>query len=224
MFFGKKKEEKREVPINEVQQMTKKGMSDKDIIKQLKSKGYSYEAIEGAMLKAVRDGVDDEKPRIMERMETEPPATENLFGPPHDEELSQDFLQASLPDFDVNLPEDTETPEALLEELVEGIVEEKWRKFEDQARKTEEGFDKLRAEIKQFELRLEQTKRESPTRDLEARMSALSEQLEDIEARVGGLEKAFKQFLPSLTRNIESLSGMIHEMKEKQGLQPKEFS
>ena len=40
--------------------------------------------------------------------------------------------------------------------------------------------------------------------------------LDDLEARIGGLEKAFRQFLPSLTENIEALSKMIHEMKAKQ--------
>jgi len=36
-----------------------------------------------------------------------------------------------------------------------------------------------------------------------------------LEIRISGLEKAFRQFLPSLTRNIESLSDMVHEVKEK---------
>jgi DNA-binding transcriptional MerR regulator len=215
MLFGKKKEEgAREVPIDEVQKMTKKGMSDKDIIKQLKSKGYSYEAIESAMLKAVKDGVDDDKPKMVERMDVEPPATENMFGP--QEETMPDFMQ-SMPDLDIS-SEQIEGPEVMLEELVEGIVEEKWRKFDDQVRKMDESFDKIRAEIKQFDVKLEQTKKDTPTRDLDARILALSEQMEDVEARVGGLEKAFKQFLPSLTRNIESLSNMIHEMKEKQAI------
>lgn len=218
MLFGKK-EDKKEVPIEEVQKMTKKGMSDKDIIKQLKSKGFSYEAIENAMLKAVRDGVDDEKPKMVERMETEPPAQENIFQPAQD--FSEEMIQA-LPEFNMDTPvEDVEGPEVMLEELVEGVVEEKWRKFSDEMKKTEDNFDKVRAEIKQFEMKLEMAKRDTPTRDLDARITALSEQLEDIEARVGGLEKAFKQFLPSLTRNIESLSTMIHEMKEKQSVESK---
>ena len=46
-------------------------------------------------------------------------------------------------------------------------------------------------------------------------IQSLYAKVEDLEARVGGLEKAFKQFLPTLTRNIESLSAMIHEMKRE---------
>ncbi len=214
-LFHKASREKNEIPIDEVQKMTKKGMSDKDIIKHLKSKGYSYEAIESAMLKAVKDNVSDEP---APRLQTESPAMDNVFG-------IQDFsfsdsMQPEMPELP---PEDTQAPEIMLEELVEGIVADKWRKFDDQMKKMDDNFDRIRAEIKQFELRLDQTKRESPPHDLDIRMADISEQLEDLEARVGGLEKAFKQFLPSLTRNIEALSHMIHEMKEKQQMHEEEI-
>lgn len=211
MLFHKKPKDNREVPIDDVQKMTKKGMSDKDIIRQLKSKGYSYESIESAMLKAVKEGVDDEKPRAIERMETEPPATEGAFEFP---QAPSEFNQSQM-----DFPEEaTEAPEVMLEELIEGIVDDKWRKFDDRLKKIDDNFDRIRAEIKQFEVRLEQNRKDSPSHELEARMADISEQLEDMEARIGGLEKAFKQFLPSLTRNIEALSHMIHEMKEKQVL------
>lgn len=215
MLFHKKPKETADVPIDDVQKMTKKGMSDKDIIRQLKSKGYSYEAIESAMLKAVKNGVDDEKPRLLERMETESPAMESMFDFPQVPEFSQP--QVAMPD------EETEAPEVMLEELIEGIVDDKWRKFDDRLKKIDDDFDRIRAEIKQFEIKLDQNKKDLPGREIEARMTDIVEQLEDMEARVGGLEKAFKQFLPSLTRNIESLSHMIHEMKEKQSMHEEEI-
>ena len=217
MLFHKKPKDSREVPLEDVQKMTKKGMSDKDIIRQLKSKGYSYEAIEGAMLRAVKEGVDDEKPRAMDRMETESPAVDNVFDMPR--EFAPDFTQQTqqMPD------EEVEAPEMMLEELIEGIVDDKWRKFDDRLNKIDDNFDRIRAEIKQFEIRIDQNKKDSPSREIEARMADISEQLEDMEARVGGLEKAFKQFLPSLTRNIEALSHMIHEMKDKQSMHEEEL-
>ena len=209
MLFGnKKKIDVKDVPVDEVQKMTRKGMSDKDIIKQLKSKGYSYEAIEGAMLKAVKEGVDDE-PRAMQRLDTEPPASESFFDAPP----PQNFMDTPSPEQEMTMDID---PDVMLEELVEGVVEEKWGRFEDRLKKMDEGFDRIKAEIKQFEMKLDQSKRDSPARDIDSKIAGVSDQIEDMEARVGGLEKAFKQFLPSLTRNIESLSQMIHEMKERQ--------
>ncbi len=214
MLFGSKKpKEEKAIPIEEVQKMTKKGMSDKDIIKHLKGKGYSYESIEGAMLKAVKEGVDDDHPKVVERLDTESPASQNFFDTPQDD-FGQDFIAA--PEMDTQM--ETEGPEVMLEEVVEGIVEEKWHKFSDDLRKFDENIERMKAEIKQFDMKLEQVRKDSPVKDLDARMSGISDQLEDMEARVGGLEKAFKQFLPSLTRNIESLSQMIHEMKERQSV------
>ena len=61
------------------------------------------------------------------------------------------------------------------------------------------------------------TQRAAPSKEEEQKFVDISSRVEDMEARVGGLEKAFKQFLPSLTRNIESLSAMIHEMRSRQG-------
>ena len=215
-LFHKKMKEIRDVPLDEVSKMTKKGMSDKDIIKHLKSKGYSYEAIESAMLKAVKDGVGEEAPR---QMETEAPAMNDIFEMPHPEYAQTAPTPEMMPEFGTEI----EQPEIMLEELIEGIVEDKWRKFDDRLKKIDDNFDKIRAEIKQFEVKLDQNRRESPTHELDSRMADISEQLEDLEARVGGLEKAFKQFLPSLTRNIESLSHMIHDMKDKQAMHEEEI-
>ncbi len=150
------------------------------------------------MLKAVKDGVGEEAPK---QMDMQAPAMDNIFDF-QQSQYPQEPLAAeqSMPEFGTG---EIEQPEIMLEELIEGIVEDKWRKLDDRLKKIDDNFDRIRAEIKQFEVRLEQNKRENPTHELDSRMADISEQLEDLEARVGGLEKAFKQFLPSLTRNIE---------------------
>lgn len=222
MFFKKKnatKAGKHNIPVEDVRHMTKKGMSDKDIIKHLKSQGYSYEQIETAMLQAVKSGVTEEQPTFR-KTEPELPEFESFYT---QEEEQMPF--ETLPELDSDLPQEIEDPNIMLEELVEGIIDEKWIKFEENMRKIETDIDKVRAEIRQFETRVEASKKEVPTKELEFKISDLNEKIEDIDARVGGLEKAFKQFLPSLTRNIESLSKMIHEMKTKQSpsFEPEKF-
>jgi DNA-binding transcriptional MerR regulator len=209
MFF-KKKAQAKGIPIDEVRKMTKKGMSDKDIIKKLKSSGYSYDEIESAMLQAVKSGVTEEP--MTREVEPEIPEFESFYEqkPQPEQEFS------SLPELEADLPQEIEDPSIMLEELVEGVIDEKWHKFEDNMKKMQDDLNRFRAEMQQFEQRIELTKKDSPARDLEIRINDITEQLEDINARVGGLEKAFRQFLPSLTKNIESLSRMIHELKSKQ--------
>ena len=221
MFFsGKKKETP--PPIEEVQKLTRSGLSDRDVIKELKDKGYSYEQIERAMLQAVKAGVGEGKERpiekkeelesMIERYEEEPsselpelPVMGELYPTVRGEESHQETA----------LPE-TEEPELIIEELVEGVVEEKWQRFSEELKLVDDKFDKIRVGFEQLKQAVE-AKKEIPSKDFGAEIEELSKRFEDLEARIGGLEKAFKQFLPSLTRNIESLSGMVHEMKRKGG-------
>jgi hypothetical protein len=220
MFGGKKKpKEQKSVPIEDVKKMASRGMSDKDIIKELKQRGYNYDEIERAMLQAVKEGVNDEPSQMPGGA---PPQDlfgtavggEELFAP--QQQQQQEF---ELPSLDQTSEDETS---AILEELIEGVIEEKWHGFEEKFSKMEESFERIKSEVKLFEDRIGAQKNDGPGKELEIRLSDVSQQLEDLDARVGGLEKAFKQFLPSLTRNIESLSQLVHEIKEKTHLQLEE--
>ena len=214
LFFKKKPKEAKPLPVEDVQRMSARGMSDKDIIKSLKTQGYSYEEIEQAMLQAVKEGVARPEQTAVEKLqppaqpqqqEQQAPLDFNSFNPPQEQPKP---AEQNLPDI---LPEESIEPEAIVEELVEGVVEEKWQKFEARLKE----YESQLADLKQ---RVEETGASGaghvPSDD--GKFEELAGKLEDIEARVGGLEKAFKQFLPSLTRNIESLSRIIHEMKARQ--------
>ncbi len=211
MFFQKKKKEGS--PVEEVQRLTTTGLSDKDIIKKLKSEGYSYEQIEQAMLQAVKQGVGPNQspfqnyPQQNYAQPSSQGSIEDVYSKDAEEEPMQ-FPELEVPAQQEGLDI---SPEAIVEELVEGVVEEKWQKFQQRIEKTE-------SEISRMKVMLEQHKETAvqPMPDVGPRLSEMSEQLDDLQARVGGLEKAFKQFLPSLTQNIDSLSKMIHEMKQKQ--------
>jgi uncharacterized coiled-coil DUF342 family protein len=217
MFF-KRKKKGMPVPIEEVQRLTRSGLGDRDIIKELKNQGYSYEEIEKAMLQAVKAGVgEEEKPMekkeemesMIERYEEEPsggpigelPVLGELYPTERGEAVSE-----------IALPE-TEKPELIIEELVEGVVEEKWERFSEEINRINDKFDKIRVGFEQLKQKTVEEK--EPGKDFGGEITELSKRLDDLEVRIGGLEKAFKQFLPALTRNIESLSGMVHEMKRK---------
>lgn len=193
MLFQKKREGP--VPIEEIQQLTAKGLSDRDVIKKLKGEGYSYDAIERSMLQAVKEGVG-EGPRVEQPQQQEQP-----------EELSAEQVP-ELGIAEMETMEEPVAPEVLVEELVEGVVEDKIHNFKERLDKVEEEITKLYARIKHSQL-------PQPAAE-DNGVDELTTRIEDLEARIGGLEKAFKQFLPALTKNIEALSSMIHEMKVKQ--------
>ncbi|MBI5347494.1 MAG: hypothetical protein HZB66_02700 [Candidatus Aenigmarchaeota archaeon] len=221
MFFKKKGESagRGSVPIDRVSALSQRGMSDKDVIKQLKSEGYSYDEIEKGMLQAVKQGITPEEPYSPApptmRAAPRPPAPSRGAALP-----SWDDIYSGNPEepatetelFEAEVPNDEElSPELAIEELVEGVVNEKWEKFQKRLESIEAEQHKIKVMISQVQQR---KPAQSSSEDNKAEMEEVYKRMDDIEARIGGLEKAFKQFLPSLTRNIESLAKMVHEMKE----------
>lgn len=208
MFF-KKKKDKGPVPVEEVQAMTRRGLSDREIIKKLKKQGFSYDEIEKAMLGAVKQGVGGE-PQFQEIRQ--PASQEQTF---MDEIYQPQPTQVQPESVQQEVNVDNINPEAIIEELIEGVIEEKWEKFNKKIKEQEQSLENVATMIKQFEQKLQSMKSDSIPKELEMRADVINNRLDDLDVRIGGLEKAFKQFLPSLTRNIENLSSIIHEMKGK---------
>ena len=207
--FGSKKKTQ-DVPVEEVQKLTSQGLGDKDIIKKLKSKGYSYDAIEKSMLSAVKQGVDE--PQTQQPMTFEDPfpsqAPQQQGQQQQSQEMFPEFQSQDVPELS------NFNPDAVVEELVEGVVEEKLAQYSSKFDKIEGDMNSIRSELRA----LPKGAPQQGNREWDAKVAELNDKLDELDARVGGLEKAFKQYLPSLTRNIEALSKMIHEMKEKQGV------
>ena len=217
-----KKKEKKGIPTSEVREMTMKGKNEREIVQKLKKEGYDIDQIEKAMMSAVRNGVSEESPSSnmsggLERMEDKPFSLQDVYGAEHIEEHREPlFSQDNIPDelMEPEYSEPQEEPDVLIEELVEGIVEDKWKRFQDDNDKVRDNIGDLKAEIKALKLKSDE-KGNIPRDTEEEDMKDLNAKIEDLEIRISGLEKAFRQFLPSLTRNIESLSDMVHEVKEK---------
>ena len=207
MIFGKKKPSG-PVPQEAISRMRASGLSDRDIIKRLKSKGYSYEEIEKSMLSGIRESVE---PKTQPMEMRQPPQQQNdIFGGSYQQPAESDIFsqpQEEMPE------ESAGSEDIVIEELIKGIVEEKWEKTRGDMERMGGEFSRVRAEMKSMEQRL--SERREPSHDASAEVRELSAKLEDLDIRISGLERAFRQFLPSLTSNIQSLSEMVHEMKQQ---------
>jgi len=210
MFFKKKtvSEEPEHIPVDEARRLSQSGLSDREIIKKLKAEGYSYSEIEKAMLRAVKEGVSSQ------------PVEEVVPQPPQPQAPPQAFYSSEFPNtpepLTESVPEVEEPPETLIEEVIENIVNEKWEKFSsEKVREIEEEIQKAKEELEQIKKSISNKK---PAEDYSSRMQEISNEIEDLQSRVGALEKAFKQFLPTLMNNIENLSKLVDEMKKKHKL------
>lgn len=220
-LFGKKPESaKGYAPVKEVEKMRMSGTSDRDIIKKLKADGFSYSEIEKAMLQSLKQNVSSE-PVASPAEETwgeitskdETPTLEDIYGKPEEPKgpSVEDLMAPGMQESDIG-------PEMAIEELVEGVVNEKWEVFEKELKKLKYDEEVLMRQIKQLESLTSTTGKDSKFIALERKFGEMETRLTDMEARISGLEKAFKQFLPSLTDNIRNLSNMIREMKGMQGI------
>ena len=200
MFFRKKKS----LSVDEVQSLQARGMSERDIIKELKSRGFSYSDIEKIMMQTVKVGAAESP---MEESSAQASRFEDIY--PDEQSPNYDIETTELP-----FPEQNVSADVVIEEMVEGIVEEKWEKFQKSILQMEQQINEMKVQIKS-----KQPLPAAPVNaDYDARINEIENHLEELQARIGGLEKTFKQFLPALTNNIENLSRLIHEMKMKQGM------
>ncbi len=220
MFFLHKKEKNIE---NDIKEMSAKGMQETDIIKELKSKGYNYKEIEKGMMQAIKGGVLTEKKE--EKKEPVPQFYSTTAGlgeqpPPQQptDNLEQALSTASgespepVPDLSAGVDEYGDSAE-ILEELIEGVVEEKWKKIDDQIKKLNKDFLILRDNLREKINKIQIPKANDNT-ELKNELKNLTERMDDIEARIGAMEKTFKQVLPSMTQNIQKLQELVENKEE----------
>jgi NurA-like 5'-3' nuclease len=209
-------EEEVTIPINEVKKLREEGKSDREIIMQLKGRGYSFQAIEKAMLQALKEGVGPKKtPSSPMPGGGAPPSPQpTLFKeeasmtlPTRGElEPKQKISVPPSPIGPVPLEAQFE-PTALIEEVVEGVVEEKFEKLDKK-------FEYIHAEQEKMKKENENLKRligafvEKEKRHIEnlrKENEILTEKIEDLVVKTNALERAFKQFLPDIFSKVREM-------------------
>ena len=215
--FGHKGEEVGFVPIEEVKRMRKSGKSDKEIITELKNKGYSFQSIERAMLEVLKSGVGSEKQSTVNKEipPNYPSGMNSEFEPSPIKERFHNEVE-KLPTEEELMPRPTipanqnisfemqSEPIDLIEEVVEGVVEEKFEsvdaKFETMQKEyknLKEGMENLK---KIFASSIQ--KRDNMIKETKVEFDKLKEKFEDVVIKCDALERAFKQFLPDLTEKV----------------------
>ncbi len=199
MLFGSKPK-RNDVPIAEVRKMMDQGMTDKQIIDELKKQGYSMDLIEKAMLQMVK--TEPEPSLDIPKFDDSPL---DLDEPVPDPLEDLDHLS------DVGEEGGIENPEDIVEELVEGIIEDKMKSVSKEIEGLKEKFAGIRSDIEEIR---KARKQNIDVSDLTIRVNEMETKLMDLGVRVGALEKAFKQLLPSLVDNVHNLSRLVHELKQ----------
>lgn len=119
-------------------------------------------------------------------------------------------------------PEETkfeipESGEITLEEIIEGILADKWEDFENRLAIFEKRDLQLQGQIEDLRRRIEETEKSIKEREqtLIGRFEEFGESMTTIEGRIGSIEKVFREFLPELTQNIKTMSDIAEKMQAK---------
>ena len=107
--------------------------------------------------------------------------------------------------------------EVTVEEIVEGIVAERWRDFEEILIEFEKRDTQLQGELSDLRKRLKEVEDSVKEREktLLAKFEEFGVSMENITGKIGAIEKIFRDSLPELTTNIKTLSGLAEKIKEE---------
>lgn len=217
--FGHKEEEVGSIPTEEVRKMRESGKSDKEIIAELKNKGYPFQAVEKAMLEVLKSGVDSKRGSsslIQERPHGPPPGLDSEFEPSPLRERPSLHEPRRLPTREELMPrpalptnqnvslEMQSGPVDLIEEIVEGVVEEKFESLDTRFGSIQKEHEKLKESIENLKNIFASSiqKRDTMIEETKVEFDKLKEKFEDIAIKCNALERAFKQFLPDLTEKV----------------------
>ena len=216
--FGHKEEEVGSIPTEEVKKMRESGKSDREIIVELKNKGYPFQAVEKAMLEALKSGVSSERgpPPSREIPAGPPPGINSEFEPSPLREPTPTEPNRRLPTREELMPRPTlptgqttslemqSGPVDLIEEVVEGVVEEKFEKLDTRFEAIQKEHEKVKEDIENLKNIFASSiqKRDTMIEETRIEFDKLKDEFEDIVIKCSALEKAFKQFLPDLTERV----------------------
>ncbi len=108
--------------------------------------------------------------------------------------------------------------EITLEELVEGIVSDRWDEFEDRLGNFEKRDIQLQGQIEDMRKRMVEMQKmlEEREGDYSGKLDEFGESMDTIEGRIGSIERVFKDTLPELTQSIRTLAEHSKKIKEKE--------
>jgi len=233
------------IPVDMVLNYAAQGFSEQEIVARLQSQGFAPEHIDRALKIALKERVTSAPGAQMGRPEPQPqlPQPTDFYGatqepavtrhpssapmgyPPEKVVNPQAERPMSLEDmgssftFENQPRNQPQSPmeEITVEELIEGIVTERWRDFEERLNDFEKRDLQLQAQIDDLRKRFKEIDSSLIDREkgLSGKMEEFGGSMENIEGRIGSIEKVFKEVLPELTENIKAMTDFVEKVKDE---------
>ena len=176
-----------EIPIDSVLALQQQGLSNTQIIETLQRQGYAPQAIYDALSQS--------------QLQTAAPAQDVN---------SEQFAQMQYP----QTLQQTQ-PQQNAEELVESIVEEKWRELQSQLSKFNDWKENVDSRLDKAEQSLQDTKTDIDNlhKAIVGKVVEYDKNLIDVGTEIKAMEKVFQKVLPDLTGSVIELGRITKAMK-----------
>ena len=233
--FRKKVEEPKKIyiPVDLVLNYAAQGYSEPEIISRLQAQGFEPEHIDRAIRMALKERVTASgieaptQPQPTLPQPTQPPIERHPtpLGYPPERIVSEETKPVSLEDVKTSFtfePKPIKEPEApveeiTVEELIEGIIMERWKEFEERLADFEKRDMQLQSQIDDLRKRFKEidTMLSEREKGFSTKLEEFGGSMENIEGRIGSIEKVFKEVLPELTQNIKTMTEFVEKLKEE---------
>ena len=201
-----------EPPTELVLGMVRRGASNKQVIEELESQGYTYEQIADALTQA-ETKTNVETPPIPSQSGMQPSAlamTKALLGP----QVVQITPVTRRPSFGESSPgRDTED---MIEQIAESIIDEKWHKIMENVGDLNVWKEKVRTDIlsiKQELVRLD-NKVESLQKIILGKVRDYDAHITEVGTDIKALEKVLQNIITPLSSNVKELSKITAKFKK----------
>lgn len=221
--IGKKKEEtkspappttpqnQQQNPINIVISLRQQGFDNNQIVQYLQRAGYGSTQIFDALNQANLGGNAGPVPPSQMPSNQQPPAPMEPNIPSAPEMPPPNMPSPAMP------PSDTASDRERIEELTETIIDEKWEEFSKNVNKILEWKNKTEAKITALEQQFKDLK-ESYNKLHAAIIGKIGEydqNIRNVGTEIKAMEKVFQKILPTFTDNVNELSRVTTNLKNK---------
>ncbi len=217
------------VPTDRIRDLASKGFSEPEIIDILRKEDFSPGEVDKGLTQALKISVSPAQPQYEAPKPSAPPK------PPELRPFTEQAEQPQLPELPTTLdelqkvqkPGKLEIPETSLpqeyyssystEEYIDYLVSQRVTELYDRLQEVSDKYDDMNKKMDDIKGHLDKlggnlSNQHSSLREIEEFKGIVS----DVSARLGGLEKAFKDTLPSLIDSVRTLADLIQKSRKAQ--------
>lgn len=245
-FFKKREKKSGNISVDKIRLLSSKGLSETEIVEALKKEGHSKQNIDKILRETVKGAVLSPKTTESLRPPTQSEIKAKATGSetfeiqapklPHDSLELREFPMGSVPKpktgshiFDEEIDENMQIlppprppghKESIgreeVEEIVEAVLEDKWKDFEDIIRKIEQKVNELETKVAEMESIVNELKsiKKDDIAEIKTNVSSYKDLITELTSRMESTETIIKNSLTPMMETLRSLSEAVKAIKK----------